>query len=82
MAGVVAQGANLLILDEPTNHLDIPASNELQSALKEYDGTIVVVTHDRELIEALGDKKIVVIDKGKILTGNEEKEYINQSNIN
>ena len=82
LAGVVAQGANLLILDEPTNHLDIPASNELQSALKEYDGTIVVVTHDRELIEALGDKKIVVIDKGKILTGNEEKEYINQSNIN
>ena len=82
LAGVVAQGANLLILDEPTNHLDIPASNELQSALKQYDGTIVVVTHDRELIEALGDKKIVVIDKGKILTGNEEKEYINQSNIN
>jgi hypothetical protein len=34
------------------------------------------------MIEALGDKKIVVIAKGKILTGNEEKEYINQSNIN
>lgn len=81
LAGVVARGANFLILDEPTNHLDIPASNELQSALKEYDGTIVVVTHDRELIEALGNKRIVVIDKGKILTGNEEKDYINQSNI-
>ena len=76
LAGMVARGANMLLLDEPTNHLDISASDELQSALKHYKGTLVVVTHDRELIESLKDKKITVIEDGQILTELRADEYI------
>jgi ATP-binding cassette subfamily F protein 3 len=54
---------NLLLLDEPTNHLDIPAQEILQKVLDEYPGTILLVTHDRYLIDALGSQ-IWEIDPG------------------
>ncbi|MFN2116091.1 MAG: ribosomal protection-like ABC-F family protein [Candidatus Promineifilaceae bacterium] len=47
------QGANFLLLDEPTNHLDLPAQETLQSALELFDGTILLVSHDRYLIDRL-----------------------------
>ena len=50
LALLVAQEVNLLVLDEPTNHLDLPAIEELESALESYDGTLVLVTHDRRLL--------------------------------
>jgi len=46
--------ANLLLLDEPTNHLDIPAQEALQAVLEQFDGTILLVSHDRYLIDRLG----------------------------
>ena len=48
--------ANLLLLDEPTNHLDIPAQEVLQEVLDEFQGTILLVSHDRYLIDALGSQ--------------------------
>jgi ATPase subunit of ABC transporter with duplicated ATPase domains len=42
---------NLLVLDEPTNHLDLPAIEQLEEALDSYDGALLLVTHDRRLLE-------------------------------
>jgi ATP-binding cassette subfamily F protein 3 len=54
--------SNLLLLDEPTNHLDIPAQEVLQNVMADFDGTIILVSHDRYLIDALGTQ-IWEIDK-------------------
>jgi ATP-binding cassette subfamily F protein 3 len=53
LARLMLDRGNLLFLDEPTNHLDVPSQEVLQEALQEYTGTIVFVSHDRELIDAL-----------------------------
>ncbi|NES86090.1 MAG: ABC-F family ATP-binding cassette domain-containing protein [Moorea sp. SIO2B7] len=59
--------ANLLILDEPTNHLDIPAKEMLEEALGTYDGTVIIVSHDRYFISKVA-KKIVEIRDGEFCT--------------
>jgi ATP-binding cassette subfamily F protein 3 len=56
---------NLLILDEPTNHLDIDARSELLTALNDFDGAVILVSHDRRLIEATADRLLLVSD-GKV----------------
>ena len=56
---------NLLILDEPTNHLDIDARTELLNALNDFDGAVVLVSHDCRLIEATADRLLLVAD-GKV----------------
>jgi ATP-binding cassette subfamily F protein 3 len=53
---------NLLILDEPTNHLDIDAREELLAALNDYEGAVVLISHDRRLIEACADRLVLVAD--------------------
>src|SRR4051794_15029115 len=53
LALLAARGVNCLILDEPTNHLDLEAIEELETALAEYEGCVVVVTHDRRFLERL-----------------------------
>ena len=51
MAVLQARGVNLLVLDEPTNHLDLPAIEQLEQALASYDGALLLVSHDRRLLE-------------------------------
>ena len=51
MALLQARGVNLLVLDEPTNHLDLPAIEQLEQALESYDGTLLLVSHDRRLLD-------------------------------
>jgi ATPase subunit of ABC transporter with duplicated ATPase domains len=53
LALLMASGANWLVLDEPTNHLDLPAIEQLETALDAFDGTLLLVTHDRQLLEAV-----------------------------
>jgi ATPase subunit of ABC transporter with duplicated ATPase domains len=53
LAAFAATGVNLLVLDEPTNHLDLPAIEQLEAALDGYGGTLVLVSHDRRLLQAV-----------------------------
>lgn len=61
---LMLSGANLLLLDEPTNHLDIPSREALENALDEYDGTMLIVTHDRYLVNRLADRVLYMESDG------------------
>ena len=65
LAIVVASGANVLILDEPTNHLDVESREALEDALRSYDGALILVSHDRALLDAVGTRTIALED-GKL----------------
>jgi len=62
LAILVASGANVLVLDEPTNHLDIESREALEDALQAFEGAVVLVSHDRALLEAIGTRTIVCED--------------------
>ena len=62
LAKMLLQPANLLILDEPTNHLDIPAKEMLENALKNYDGTALIVSHDRYFVSQVANKIVEIRD--------------------
>jgi ATP-binding cassette subfamily F protein 3 len=65
LAILVASGANVLILDEPTNHLDLESREALEDALSAFEGAVILVSHDRALLEAIGTRTIVCED-GKL----------------
>jgi ATPase subunit of ABC transporter with duplicated ATPase domains len=61
LAELQAQRVNLLVLDEPTNHLDLEAVEQLEQALRAYDGSVVLVSHDRRFVERYGATRTVVL---------------------
>ena len=63
LAVQAARGAGCLVLDEPTNHLDLPAVEELERALSVYDGTLILVTHDRRFLERVGVSRVVEVSR-------------------
>jgi ATP-binding cassette subfamily F protein 3 len=71
LAKMLLKPANFLLLDEPTSHLDISSRNVLEMALKQFQGTICLITHDRHLINEIANK-VVEIDQGtpRVYPGN------------
>ncbi|MGW7007240.1 ABC-F family ATP-binding cassette domain-containing protein [Streptomyces sp. NPDC054933] len=65
LALLQGRGVNLLVLDEPTNHLDLPAIEQLESALASYDGTLLLVTHDRRMLGAVRTNRRIEVADGK-----------------
>ena len=66
LASLMAGGVNCLVLDEPTNHLDLPAIEQLESALNAYQGTLICVSHDRWLLEAVEFDRSIMVENGKV----------------
>jgi ATPase subunit of ABC transporter with duplicated ATPase domains len=66
LAALQARGVNLLVLDEPTNHLDLPAIEQLESALSSYTGTLLLVTHDRRMLEAVTTTRRLDVADGQV----------------
>ena len=66
LALLQAVGVNLLVLDEPTNHLDLPAIEQLEQALASYDGTLLLVSHDRRLLDAVQTTRTLRVEGGRV----------------
>ena len=62
LALLMATGTNCLVLDEPTNHLDLPAIEQLESALRTWEGTLLLVTHDRRFLDAVAVDRVVDLE--------------------
>ena len=66
LALLQARGINVLVLDEPTNHLDLPAIEQLEEALAAYSGTLLLVTHDRRMLEAVHTTRRLHVADGRV----------------
>ncbi|WP_435016155.1 ABC-F family ATP-binding cassette domain-containing protein [Tundrisphaera sp. TA3] len=74
LARLAATSANLLVMDEPTNHLDIWACDSLERSIRDFEGTVLVVSHDRFFLNQVADRIIVVADgKARLIEGNYEE---------
>ena len=66
LALLQARGVNVLVLDEPTNHLDLPAIEQLEEALESYDGTLLLVTHDRRMLATVTTDRHWRVEAGQV----------------
>ena len=66
LAVLMANGANLLVLDEPTNHLDMEAIEQLEAALERFTGTVLLVTHDRALLDSVRVDRTLLVEAGLV----------------
>ncbi|MFZ2174559.1 MAG: ABC-F family ATP-binding cassette domain-containing protein [Rhodococcus sp. (in: high G+C Gram-positive bacteria)] len=66
LALLQARGVNLLVLDEPTNHLDLPAIEQLEQAMENFDGTLLLVTHDRRMLETTRSTRRWRMEAGRL----------------
>ncbi|GAA2970218.1 ATPase subunit of ABC transporter with duplicated ATPase domains [Microbacterium terrae] len=67
LALLQARGVNVLVLDEPTNHLDLPAIEQLEQALESYDGTLLLVTHDRRMLDTVETDRHWRVEAGRVV---------------
>ncbi|OGD69780.1 hypothetical protein A3A84_02200 [Candidatus Collierbacteria bacterium RIFCSPLOWO2_01_FULL_50_23] len=66
LAEIMVSGANLIILDEPTNHLDIPSREAIEDAIVNYEGTLLIVSHDRYFLDRIGITEYIELENGNI----------------
>ena len=66
LAVLQVRGVNVLVLDEPTNHLDLEAVEQLEQALVQFSGTLLLVTHDRRLLDTVGVDRVVEVAAGRV----------------
>lgn len=78
LAGMMLQDHNVLILDEPNNHLDLESVSALAWGLEEYKGTVIVASHDRDLIGRVANKIIAFEEKGIVLFDGTLEEYLDK----
>ncbi len=76
LARIVASGANFLVLDEPTNHLDVESREALEEALDAYDGTVLFVSHDRALIDAVATHTLAVGERALTMRFGDYNDYL------
>ncbi len=67
LAWLMVQNPNFLLLDEPTNHLDIPAREAIEEALEHFDGTVLVISHDRYFLDKIATR-VVEVDEGQLVS--------------
>ncbi len=67
LALLMAKGSNCLVLDEPTNHLDLPAIDQLEQALATFEGTVLLVSHDRSLLSNVARTRTLEVREGRIV---------------
>jgi ATPase subunit of ABC transporter with duplicated ATPase domains len=64
---LMARRTNCLVLDEPTNHLDLASVEQLEAALIDYSGTILLVSHDRRLLDKVPATRTIRVDAGQVI---------------
>lgn len=74
LATILAKPVNLLVLDEPTNHLDIKSREVLLNAIREFEGTVVLVSHDRYFLRSIVDR-VIEVDRGEVAVYEGNYEY-------
>jgi ATPase subunit of ABC transporter with duplicated ATPase domains len=72
LALLSAKGVNCLVLDEPTNHLDLPAIEQLEQALAVFPGTVLLVTHDRALLDAVTLTRRIELEAGRVIADQDD----------
>ena len=80
LLAIMLEKANTLLLDEPTNHLDLPSKEALDTAVKDFDGTVILVSHDRYFLNKVADKIIELTPDGAFCYNGNYDEYINRKN--
>jgi ATP-binding cassette, subfamily F, member 3 len=76
LAVVVASGANFLVLDEPTNHLDLESREALEAALEAFPGTVLLVSHDRALLDAVAERTLAIEERALVSTDGGWADYV------
>ena len=67
LALFMAVGCNCLVLDEPTNHLDLPAIEQIEQAIHTFPGTVLLISHDRVLLERVRRTRTIAMDAGQVV---------------